>query len=52
MGGAGKELIKLKFLISRFILTEEGNNLFGIWKNNKAVENVDEYIREMRKSGS
>lgn len=28
---------------------EEGNNLFGIWKDNDAVENVDEYVRDKRK---
>lgn len=31
---------------------EEGNNLFGIWRNNKAVEKVDEYVRDMRKGRS
>jgi len=28
---------------------EEGSSLFGIWKDNDAVENVDEYVREKRK---
>lgn len=25
------------------------NELFGIWKNNEAVKNVENYIRELRK---
>ncbi len=28
---------------------EEENHLFGIWKDNKSVQNVDEYVREIRK---
>ena len=27
----------------------ERNKLFGIWKDNDAVANVNEYVREMRK---
>ena len=25
------------------------NNLFGIWKNNDIVEDVDDYVRDLRK---
>lgn len=28
---------------------EKGNDLFGIWKDNDAVENVNEYVRDTRK---
>ncbi|MCH7764753.1 MAG: type II toxin-antitoxin system prevent-host-death family antitoxin [Candidatus Marinimicrobia bacterium] len=28
---------------------EEENQLFGIWKDNDFVQNVDEYVREIRK---
>jgi prevent-host-death family protein len=31
---------------------EEVNNLFGIWKDNDAVENVDKYVRNLRKGRS
>ena len=27
----------------------EKNELFGIWKDNDMVQNVDEYVRELRK---
>jgi len=29
--------------------SEEENKLFGIWKDNDAVANVEEYIQDMRK---
>jgi len=28
---------------------KKGNNLFGIWKDNDAIVNVDDYIRDLRK---
>jgi prevent-host-death family protein len=27
----------------------EKNELFGIWKDNEAIQNVDEYVRNIRK---
>lgn len=29
--------------------TKEKNELFGIWKDNEATQNVDEYVRKLRK---
>ena len=29
--------------------TEEENHLFGIWKDNDSVLNVNDYVRELRK---
>ncbi len=29
--------------------SDEGHQLFGIWKDNDSVLNVDGYVREMRK---
>lgn len=28
---------------------EEENQLFGIWEDNDSIQNVDEYVREIRK---
>ncbi len=27
----------------------EGNELFGIWKDNDTIQNVDKYVRNLRK---
>lgn len=29
--------------------SKQDNNLFGIWKDNESVENVSEYVRDLRK---
>jgi antitoxin (DNA-binding transcriptional repressor) of toxin-antitoxin stability system len=31
------------------IIEEAGDELFGIWKNKKDIEDVDQYVRNMRK---
>ena len=30
---------------------ESGDELFGIWKNRKDTENVEQFVRNMRKQG-
>ena len=47
----GKPRAKIVPLVNKKAISIDGQNdeLFGIWKKRKDTENVDEYIRTMRK---
>lgn len=34
---------------NKSVIEEDENQLFGIWKDNDSVKNVDEYVRDVRK---
>jgi prevent-host-death family protein len=47
----GKPRAKIVPLVSRnnLVLEEGGDELFGIWKNRKDAENVEQFVRNIRK---
>ncbi|MCD6532524.1 MAG: type II toxin-antitoxin system prevent-host-death family antitoxin [Deltaproteobacteria bacterium] len=45
----GKPCAKLVPIVENEINSIDSNELFGIWKDNKQMEDVDKYIRNIRK---
>lgn len=45
----GKPCAKLVPIDERESKTDQPNGLFGMWKDNQEVDNVDEYVRTLRK---
>jgi prevent-host-death family protein len=45
----GKPRAKIVPIIGKKDLISEENELFGIWKNKNGTENVEQFVRDLRK---
>ena len=45
----GKPSAKIVPIVNKNSLVTEENELFGIWENRNDMENVEQYVRDLRK---